>query len=120
MVYTKRTGTGKAEVRNVLSKSESEFLENGGTGNHDYDAVLKFRVRRKLRKLGADMIVLNRNYEARQWLFQALQNFTEPRNGLPNAETHVENINHINKATFADNDRDQVVLRPGFDKGQSK
>ncbi len=82
----------------MLSKSELKFLTEGGTGNPDYDRVMKHRIRAKLLKFERDVPVLKRNDWSRRWLLQVLSSVTENCNGATEFRNAGENENSPNNA----------------------
>ena len=85
----------------MLSKSELKFLIQGGTGNPDYDRVIKHRVRAKLLRFERDVLpALKLNDWSKHWLLHVLLSVTENCNGATEFRNAGENENSPNTAPF--------------------
>jgi integrase len=67
----------------MLSKSELKFLAEGGTGNPKHDAVMRFRIRRKLLKFQRDDLpAIKHNDWTGRWLHEITDNSNLLRNSV--------------------------------------
>ena len=87
----------------MLSKKELEFLLKGGTGNSDYDRVMKHRIRAKLLKFKHEVLpALKLNDWSKRWLLCALLSVTENCNALQDPVTSGENRKSVLNVPFTE------------------
>ena len=97
----------------MLSKKELEFLLKGGTGNPDYDRVMRHRIRAKLLRFEREALpTLKANDWSKQWLFQILLSATKNCNDVTEFRNASENQNSVLNAPFAENWRPGRDLNP--------
>ena len=64
----------------MLSAAERKFLTEGTTGNPKHDAVMRFRIRRKLMRFQCDLSTLTHNGLGAQFLDVLMRIITDFRN----------------------------------------